>query len=306
MSKIFQKVLGKRPEPKIKHENSASRDFGFSEDAMKGLEELEVRLPPADAASAPAFQPGFSVTDRLKSDVTAGGGMLKGDDGVNRPHYWGHRARLRARFLEGGHAPMPDYEVLELLLFNAIERIDVKPLAKRLLAEFGDLNGVVAASKPRVLKVEGATDKVFLQLRIVEAFTHRLARAKVLDRPVLASWEALIDYLSTVMAHRETEQLRTLFLDRKNVLVADEGMSEGTVDHVPVYPREVIKRALELNATALILVHNHPSGDPTPSENDIAMTARTNEAAEALGITLHDHIIIGKSAELSFRAEGLL
>ena len=168
---------------------------------------------------------------------------------------------------------MPEYELLELLLFNAIERIDVKPLAKALLAAFGDLNGVVAASEHRLMQVPGTTPKVWLQLRIVEAFAHRMARARVIQRSVISSWDELMAYCRTVMAYRDTEQFRILFLDRKNVLIADEAQAKGTVDHVPVYPREVARRALELNASALILVHNHPSGDPTPSDADIAMTA---------------------------------
>ena len=170
---------------------------------------------------------------------------------------------------------MPEYELLELLLFNAIERIDVKPLAKALLAAFGDLNGVVAASEHRLLQVPGATPKVWLQLRIVEAFAHRMARARVIQRSVISSWDELMAYCRTVMAYRDTEQFRILFLDRKNVLIADEAQAKGTVDHVPVYPREVARRALELNASALILVHNHPSGDPDARASaDIAMTER--------------------------------
>ncbi len=217
-----------------------------------------------------------------------------------------HRKRLRERFLAGGPQAMPDYELLELILFRAIPRQDVKPLARRLLETFGDLNRVITAPPARLREVEGAGDAVALELKIVEASAQRLARARVLHRPVLSGWQALLDYCHTAMAHRDTEQFRVLFLDRKNVLIADEEQASGTVDHVPVYPREVMRRALDLNASALILVHNHPSGDPTPSQADIAMTARIQTAAEALSITLHDHLIIGKEGELSFRAEGLL
>lgn len=223
-----------------------------------------------------------------------------------RPHYWGHRKRLRERFLAGGHAPLPEYEVLELLLFNAIERIDVKPLAKRLLAAFGDLNGVVAASEAQVLAVDGATEKVFLQLRIVEAFAHRMSRSKVLDRQVMSSWGDIVDYCRLKMAYLTTESFRVLFLDRKNVLIADEELGRGTVDHVPVYPREIARRALELQASAIILVHNHPSGDPTPSRADIDMTQRIVEACGTLEIAVHDHMIIGRAGETSFRTEGYL
>ncbi|MBM9595190.1 DNA repair protein RadC [Rhodobacteraceae bacterium MCCB 386] len=269
----------------------ARDEFGFSEDALRGLEELERRVPSS------------VVTRALTPGERPGQG---GVDGATRPHYWGHRERLRQRFIAGGHAAMPDYELLELLLFNAIPRIDVKPLAKQLLATFGDLNGVIAASQHRLMQVSGVTDKVYLQLRIAEAFAHRMARSKVIERSVISSWENLIDYCRTVMAHRTTEQFRILFLDTKNILIADEEQAQGTIDHVPVYPREVAKRALELNAAAIILVHNHPTGDPTPSNQDISMTDRILVACEAIGVRVHDHVVIGKGRELSFREQGLL
>ncbi len=217
-----------------------------------------------------------------------------------------HRKRLRERFIAGGAAAMPDYELLELVLFRAIPRQDVKPLARRLLDAFGDFNRVLSAPRERLAAVSGVGDAVVLELKIVEAASHRLARSRVMQMPVISGWDAILDYCHTTMAHRETEQFRILFLDRKNVLIADEEQAKGTVDHVPVYPREVVKRALELNASALILVHNHPSGDPTPSEADITITEQINAAAQALNLTLHDHLIIGKSRELSFRAAGYL
>ena len=217
-----------------------------------------------------------------------------------------HRKRLRERFMHGGAAAMPDYELLELVLFRAIARQDVKPLARRLLDTFGDFNRVVSATADQLTKVQGVGDAVVQELKIVEAAAHRLARSKVLGKHVLTGWDALVDYCHTSMAHRATEQFRILYLDRKNVLIADEEQARGTVDHVPVYPREVIKRALELNATSIILVHNHPSGDPTPSDADIAMTKQIEAAGKTLSITLHDHIIIGKSRETSFREWGLL
>ncbi len=217
-----------------------------------------------------------------------------------------HRKRLRTRFMEGGAQAVPDYELLELVLFSAIPRQDVKPLARRLLDTFGDFNRVISAPAARIAAVQGVGDAVVQQLKIVEAAAHRMARARVMHRAVLSSWDALLDYCHTSMAHRETEQFRVLYLDRKNVLIADEEQARGTVDHVPVYPREVVKRALELNASALILVHNHPSGDPTPSDADLVMTRQVQDAAEALGLVLHDHLIIGKSRELSFRATGYL
>ena len=217
-----------------------------------------------------------------------------------------HRKRLRERFVQGGPQAVPDYELLELLLFRSIPRCDVKPVARRLLDTFGGFDRVLAAPMERLVEVRGVGEAVALDLKIVEAATHRMARARVMQRHVLSSWDAVIDYCHTVMAHRETEQFRILFLDRKNTLVADEEQARGTVDHVPVYPREVVKRALELNASALILVHNHPSGDPTPSAADIDMTAKVRDACDALGITLHDHIILGKQAEASFRSLGYL
>lgn len=217
-----------------------------------------------------------------------------------------HRARLRERFVVGGADALPDYELLELVLFRAIPRRDVKPLARLLIETFGDFNRVLSAPPSRLTQVSGVGDAVVTELKIIEAAAHRLSRSRVLQRHVVSSWDALVDYCHTCMAHRETEQFRILYLDRKNVLIADEAQAQGTVDHVPVYPREVVKRALELNASALILVHNHPSGDPTPSQADIDMTAQIQNAAEALDLTLHDHLVIGKSRELSFRAEGLL
>ena len=217
-----------------------------------------------------------------------------------------HRKRLRTRFMDGGASAMPDYELLELVLFRAIPRQDVKPLAHQLMAEFGDFNRVISAPVERLHSVNGVGDSVIVELKLIEAAAQRLARAKVLNKHIISSWDALVDYCHTTMAHRETEQFRVLFLDRKNVLIADEEQGKGTVDHVPVYPREVAKRALELNASALILVHNHPSGDPTPSQSDIDMTNQMENACGALGLTLHDHLIVGKSRELSFKSEGYL
>lgn len=217
-----------------------------------------------------------------------------------------HRKRLKDRFSDGGANAMPDYELLELVLFAAIPRQDVKPLAHKLLKEFGDFNSVLSAPNVRLLEVKGVGKAVVTHLKIVEAAAHRLSRARVLRKHVLSSWDALLSYCQTTMAHLNREQFRVLYLDRKNVLIADEAEGKGTVDHVPVYPREVVKRALELDASALILVHNHPSGDPTPSPEDINMTQQIQNAADALGIVLHDHLVIGRSREVSFRSEGLL
>jgi len=227
-------------------------------------------------------------------------------DGRQPSYIRDHRKRLRSRFLEGGAQAMPDYELLELVLFRAIPRRDVKPLARALLDRFGDFNGVISAPADQLCQVSGIGEAVLCELKIVEATAHRLARSRVMQRQVISSWDALLDYCHTTMAHRDTEQFRIFFLDRKNVLIADEEQARGTVDHVPVYPREVVKRALQLNASALILMHNHPSGDPTPSDEDIVMTRKVQNACEALNITLHDHIIVGKSCEMSFRAQGYL
>jgi DNA repair protein RadC len=217
-----------------------------------------------------------------------------------------HRQRLRDRFMQAGGAALPEYELLELVLFRAIPRQDVKPLARLLLDTFGDFNRVIAASTARLQLVKGVGPAVVLELKLLEAASQRMMRARVIQKPVLASWDALLDYCHTTMAHRETEQFRVLYLDRKNMLIADEEQAKGTVDHVPVYPREIVKRALEVNASALILVHNHPSGDPTPSDADLSMTRAVLDACEALGLVLHDHLIIGKSRELSFRSQGYL
>ncbi|MEO1458526.1 MAG: DNA repair protein RadC [Pseudomonadota bacterium] len=273
------------------------RHPGFSEQALRGLEDLERRSPPPE------------VRDLLDSDVLSRGMPRQNppsNTGFKRPHYWGHRERLRTRFLEGGADAVPEYELLEMILFNAIGRIDVKPLAKTLLATFGDLNGVIAAPKQRLLQIAGTNPKVFYQLRLFEAVSHRMARAKMINRCALSSWSELMAYCKTVMAHRDTEQFRVLFLDRKNILTGDEAQAQGTVDHVPVYPREVVKRALELNASAIILVHNHPSGDPTPSRADVEITRQINKACNAVGVVLHDHVIIGKETDLSFRSQGLI
>ena len=222
------------------------------------------------------------------------------------PHYHGHRERLRDRFMEGGPDALPDYEMLELMLFRAIPRQDTKPVAKALLARFGSFGDVLAAPPDRLKEIKGVGDKVVFELKLIHAASVRLARKSVLDRPALSSWTALIDYCTAAMAYERQEQFRILFLDRKNVLIADEVQSRGTVDHTPVYPREVMKRALELSATAIILVHNHPSGDPTPSQADITMTREIVDVAQRLNIAVHDHLIIGRNGHASFRALKLM
>jgi len=218
----------------------------------------------------------------------------------------GHRERLRARFLNGGAEAMPDYELLEMTLFAALPRRDTKPLARALLARFGSFAEVISAPRARLLEVAGVGEAIANHLKIVEAAAHRLAKTKVMGRPALSSWPALLDYCTAAMARAQNEEFRVLFLDRKNRLIADEVQNRGTVDHTPVYPREIIKRALELTASAVILVHNHPSGDPTPSKADIQMTREIVAAAKALSIAVHDHLVVGRGGHASFKSLGLL
>lgn len=222
------------------------------------------------------------------------------------PHYHGHRERLRRRFREAGPDAVSDYELLELVLFRAIPQRDVKPLAKALVGRFGSFAEVVAAPPGRLREVKGVGEAVVTELKIVHAAASRMARGQMQRRPVLSSGSGVIDYCRTAMAFAEREQFRILFLDKRNQLIADEVQQTGTVDHTPVYPREVVKRALELSATALILVHNHPSGDPTPSHADIQMTRTIVEVARTLGIAVHDHIIVGKDGHASFRGLQLI
>ena len=222
------------------------------------------------------------------------------------PPHAGHRDRLRARFSEAGGQGLADYELLELALFRSIPRRDVKPLAKALIARFGGLGGVCAADLHQLTDIKGVSEKTALDLKLVEALAVRMAREQVVGRPVLSSWSALLDYLRTALQYAATEQFRVLYLDKKNRLVADEHQARGTVDHAPVYPREVVKRALALDASALILVHNHPSGDPTPSHADIEMTKLVISAAKPFNIVVHDHLVIGRERTASFKSLGLL
>ena len=222
------------------------------------------------------------------------------------PHFHGHRERLRARFLKGGSDALADYELLELVLFRAIARRDIKPLAKDLLKQFGSFAEVVSAPIERLKSIKGLGEAALTELKIVEAAAHQLARGQVQNRTVLSSWSSVLDYCRTAMAFADKEQFRVLFLDKRNRLIADELQQEGTVDHTPVYPREVVKRALELSATAVILVHNHPGGDPTPSRADIEMTKQIVEIARGLGIEVHDHIIVGRDGHASLRGLKLI
>jgi DNA repair protein RadC len=221
------------------------------------------------------------------------------------PDHSGHRQRLRDRFRIGGADALPDYELLELVLFRALPRRDTKALAKQLLARFGSFAEVVNAPEPRLKEVQGVGDSVVTELKLIRAAALRLMRSEVVQRPALSSWKQVLDYLRAAQSYEHREQLRILFLDKKNRVVADEVQQEGTVDHTPVYVREVVKRALELSATAIVLVHNHPSGDPTPSRADIDMTKQIVAAAAPMGIAVHDHIIVGRDGHASLKALGL-
>jgi DNA repair protein RadC len=222
------------------------------------------------------------------------------------PHFHGHRDRLRHRFLTAGDLALTDYELLELLLFRSIPRRDTKALAKTLIRRFGSFAEVLGAPIHLLKEVKGVGESVAGDLKIVAAALHRMARDEVAKRPVLSSWSAVLDYCRVRMAFEEREEFRILFLDKKNALIADERQQVGTVDHTPVYPREVVRRALELSASALILVHNHPSGDPTPSGADMSMTRELVDIAKPLGIVIHDHIIVGRDGYTSFRSLKLI
>ncbi len=254
----------------------------------------------------PKLQPDTRADESKGSKPTPARPPAKTKAEKQKPSHTGHRQRLRERFIQGGADALPDYELLEMILFRAIPRRDTKPLAKELLKRFGGFNEVITAPMERLVEVHGVSEGVATELKLVQAASLRLAKSKVLDRPAISSWSALVDYCTAAMAYETTEQFRILFLDRKNILIADEIQSRGTIDHTPVYPREVVKRALELGASAIILVHNHPSGDPTPSRADVDMTKKVEDAAKPLGVAVHDHLVIGKGNHASLRQLGLL
>ncbi|UXN07548.1 RadC family protein [Bartonella sp. HY761] len=221
-------------------------------------------------------------------------------------HYEGHRQRLRQRFIETDGQGLADYELLELLLFRSLPRADTKPLAKALLHHFGTLADVLGADIKRLIEVKGCGESIALDLKIIGTTITKANRASINKRNIFSSWDKVIDYCTSVMAHETIEQFRILFLDKKNGLIADEVHQSGTIDHIPVYPREVMKRALELAAAAIILVHNHPSGDPTPSREDISMTIKLMEVAKGLNINIIDHLIIGRNGYVSLKSLGLI
>ncbi len=275
-------------------------------DCLKGLEALAAALEAAGSERGLAEAP------------------PKPFEAAPNRHYHGHRQRLRDRFMNVSPEALADYELLELLLFFSIYRRDTKPVAKALLQRFGGLGGVLAADPAQYRECFGLDperlgedhprrpvyedDLRFTQvlLKAVHETLRRTLREQVLDRPVIGSWTALMDYLKVAMSHEPREHFRILFLDRKNILIRDEVQSRGTVDHTPLYPREVVRRALELGASAIIMVHNHPSGDPTPSKADIEMTRQVVQALAAVNVTVHDHVVIGKNQHASFRSLRLI
>jgi len=223
-----------------------------------------------------------------------------------KPHWQGHRDRLRSKLINRGADALEDYELLETLLFAFIPRRDVKPIAKDLLTRFGSLSGIFAADPAELIKVNGVGEIVAAYIKASAEIGSRSAQETIQARPIISSWAALLTYVRNQLQHETREQFRVLFLDRKNQLIADELMGQGTVDHAPVYPREIARRALELSASALILVHNHPSGDPTPSRADIDMTREIMDALSPLEITVHDHLIAARGGVKSFKTEGLI
>ncbi len=254
----------------------------------------------------PDETPGLEDAASPAKKLKAGSRNREQEPAEPRPHYLDHRERLRERFASDNGAGLPDYELLELVLTRSIPRRDVKPLAKALIARFGSFAEVLGAREERLQEVSGIGQQTARDLKIVAAAGARMSRGEVAKRKMLSSWKDVIDYCRSAMAYNDREEFRILFLDKRNRLLADEVQGRGTVDHVPVYVREVVRRALELSSTAIILVHNHPSGDPTPSTADIRMTQEIASTAKPLGIALHDHIIIGKEGHASFRGLRLL
>ena len=254
-------------------------------------------MSPSLGCAAGRERPGASAGSRRLSSAA--------DGGDKRPHHLGHRQRLRERLLEGGAPALADYELIEILLWAGNPRGDTKPLAKQLIDRFGSFGAALSADRDRLLATPGVSENAAAVLLAVREAALRLLRAEARDQPVLGSWQKLLDYCSARLAHSTIEEFHLLFLDRKNALIADEPHQRGTVDHTPVYTREVVKRALELGASAIIMVHNHPSGDPTPSRADIEVTKEVAQAAALLGVTLHDHLIIGKGRHTSLRSLGL-
>lgn len=225
---------------------------------------------------------------------------------IKLPHHTGHRKRLRERFLVSKKGGLPDYEILEILLFSSHPRGDVKPLAKELIAKFGSLAKAINADTSELNKIKGINEQALAQFRAVQEASERLIKEEVIAKPILQSWKALLDYCRASMGHLTKEQFRILFLNKKNMVIADDLQEAGTVDQTPVYPREVVKRAVQLDASAVILVHNHPSGDTTPSKADVVITKQIETALKAVGISLHDHLIISSADHYSFKTNRII
>lgn len=280
-----------------KPDNDAKTSFEPIRDLLGGFNDARMRHAD-DTQVTPAGMPASNETGPRREKA----GVAK----VAASPHAGHRQRLRERFVKGGSDALPDYELIELILFRALPRRDTKAIAKALLARFGSFSEVVHAPEHLLREVDQVGDAVVFEIKLVRAAAVRMMRVEVIDKPILSSWQQVLDYCRAAMGYETREQFRILFLDKKNKLLADEVQGVGTVDHTPVYIREVVKRALEMSATALVLVHNHPSGDTKPSRADIDMTKMIESAAKPLGIVLHDHIIVGRGEHFSFRKNGLV
>jgi len=286
----LSRLLGRKTPPDTDEWTPAARPrTGFADAGLATPIDYDNFRPPRDATTIARGIP--SAPDRIPFSSTGP---------------YGHRQRMRERLIERGGDALADYELLEMLLFFAFKQGDTKPLAKALINRYGSFAGVLAAPREDLFKVRGLGTHSVAAIKLVQASAMRLARAELAEQPILNNWDRLIDYLTAAMAREPVEQFRVLFLDSRNRLLADEVMGTGSVNHAPVYPREVVRRALELHATALILVHNHPSGDPTPSEDDVEMTREIKGAAAMLGIALHDHVVVGKGRWVSLRKAGVL
>uniref|UniRef100_A0A2A4Z163 MPN domain-containing protein n=1 Tax=OCS116 cluster bacterium TaxID=2030921 RepID=A0A2A4Z163_9PROT len=256
-------------------------------------------IPSASPKMAVKFSP-------YPQKVMAAGLTNKINMSDDKPHYLGHRDRLKTKFQTNGAAALADYELLELYLFRSIPRRDTKPIAKDLIAKFGNFSAVVSADYNRLIEVKGVGDAVAKDIMLINAASLRMMQNDLTDKPILSSWSALVQYCQAAMAYNSIEEFRIIFLNKHNRIIVDEVQQQGTIDHTPVYPREVIKRALELAASAIVLVHNHPSGDPTPSPGDIKMTEQIIEAGKPIGVAVHDHLIISKDGHASFKQLGLI
>lgn len=278
----------------------------MDQDAQQQAQEAVSATGTAAAEDAPAHTDPPDLLHGLSEPSADPSTEATTDPDTAKPHYHGHRQRLRERYLGGGADAMPDYELMELLLFAAVPRRDVKPIAKRLVDRYGSLAKVVNADMGELKSLTGLSETSLITLKVVKDAALRMAKQQAMAEPLLNTWDRLLDYVTAAMAHEKTEQLRLIFLDKRSRLIAEEVQQRGTIDHTPAYPREVVRRALELGASALVLAHNHPSGDPTPSRADIEMTKTIKRALSGVSIGLHDHLIVTRSRTASFKSLGLL